>query len=421
VARTFNNTGTLSKATVNLPPTAAPFTVSGWVNPASFAGTNVLYSLNNSVNTTYFIITADSSGVYVGTNTGGTGVLSTAGMSTGVWQHFTGVFASATSRSAYLNGGNKGTDTVSASLIGVDRITLGGYYQTGFVNSLAADIADFGVWNVALTDEEIAALGRGVPPTRIRPSALVAYWPLEATGGYLQNRVRDSASYVLSQNGTAPSAAATNPPTGPAFSRFAPRIRSTTAATFPGPTGGILTPAGSLSGTARMLAQARTTLGATGSLAAVAAGGTNVLEAAGTLLAGARLVADAAVIIVPRPPHVGVIAHKGTDVMEMVTTNLNADMELLVDSGTLVGRSTSQRGDAEIITPEAPLVIDGGMLKLQPVAATTFNQLPSSPQPGVIRQVTDSTTQIPGATVSGGGSFRVLCWFNGANWTVIGV
>jgi hypothetical protein len=35
-----------------------------------------------------------------------------------------------------------------------------------------------GIWNVALSDQEVASLAGGVHPTRMRPGALVAYWPL---------------------------------------------------------------------------------------------------------------------------------------------------------------------------------------------------------------------------------------------------
>jgi hypothetical protein len=39
-------------------------------------------------------------------------------------------------------------------------------------------IAEAGIWNVALSDREVAALASGVHPARMRPDALVAYWPL---------------------------------------------------------------------------------------------------------------------------------------------------------------------------------------------------------------------------------------------------
>lgn len=129
-----------------------------------------------------------------------------------------------------------------------------------------------------------------------------------------------------------------------------------------------------------------------------------------TLSAAGKLAADASIITLPQPPYVGVIANKGTDVMEMVTTNLNADMELLAASGTVVGRLSPGFGAAEAIPLPA--------LMRAPVYA--FANLPASPMIGDLAQVTDSSVNTLGATVAGGGIFRVLVWFNGTDWTVIG-
>jgi hypothetical protein len=53
------------------------------------------------------------------------------------------------------------------------------------------------------------------------------------------------------------------------------------------------------------------------------------------------------------------------------------------------------------------------------IEAQTFSNLPScSVTPGTMGTVTDSTTQTWGATITGGGSFKVLAFCDGANWTV---
>lgn len=59
---------------------------------------------------------------------------------------------------------------------------------------------------------------------------------------------------------------------------------------------------------------------------------------------------------------------------------------------------------------------------LQVATAYTFATLPSSPSVGRVARVTDSTvTTWSTAITTGGGSNNVLCWYNGTNWTVIGV
>jgi hypothetical protein len=60
----------------------------------------------------------------------------------------------------------------------------------------------------------------------------------------------------------------------------------------------------------------------------------------------------------------------------------------------------------------------GDVLKLPAVAIAS---LPATPALGMVEAVTDALTPIIGATVGAGGSAKALVWYNGANWTVIGV
>ncbi len=49
-----------------------------------------------------------------------------------------------------------------------------------------------------------------------------------------------------------------------------------------------------------------------------------------------------------------------------------------------------------------------------------FDDVPASPTHGMIAAIDDSTTDTWGATITGGGSKKVLGFYNGTNWTVIG-
>ena len=51
---------------------------------------------------------------------------------------------------------------------------------------------------------------------------------------------------------------------------------------------------------------------------------------------------------------------------------------------------------------------------------STFATLPSTPMTGMVRTVSDSTTNVWGATIAGGGGNIVLAFYNGTNWTVAG-
>jgi hypothetical protein len=55
------------------------------------------------------------------------------------------------------------------------------------------------------------------------------------------------------------------------------------------------------------------------------------------------------------------------------------------------------------------------------VVSSTVAGLPTSPVVGMLTRVTDATAPAVGSTVTGGGAAAALVWYNGANWTVIGV
>jgi hypothetical protein len=58
---------------------------------------------------------------------------------------------------------------------------------------------------------------------------------------------------------------------------------------------------------------------------------------------------------------------------------------------------------------------------MQIATALTVATLPGTPVVGMIARVTNADSPSVGATVVGGGAAAALVWYNGANWTVIGV
>jgi hypothetical protein len=54
------------------------------------------------------------------------------------------------------------------------------------------------------------------------------------------------------------------------------------------------------------------------------------------------------------------------------------------------------------------------------VPPLTFATLPSSPMAGMQRYITDCNTVVWGANAAGGSTNKVMVWYNGANWTVMG-
>lgn len=103
---------------------------------------------------------------------------SIAGVTADEWNHAGGVYASATSRIAYLNGVAATENTTSRNPL-LTEMFLGVLPGGGLpYNGLMAHAA---VWNVALTPDEMLALGRRSNakfPSEVRPHNLVGYWPL---------------------------------------------------------------------------------------------------------------------------------------------------------------------------------------------------------------------------------------------------
>ncbi len=103
---------------------------------------------------------------------------STSGFTVNQWHHGCAVFASSSSRSAFIDGGSKGTETTSANMSGVNGVTIGRTADSTPAIPMSGRIAEAAMWNVALADAEVAALASGILPLHIRPEKLVHYWPL---------------------------------------------------------------------------------------------------------------------------------------------------------------------------------------------------------------------------------------------------
>ena len=81
-----------------------------------------------------------------------------------------------------MDGGNAVTSTTTIGAystftemgIGAQQSSAASAYE----NFWAGDLAEVGVWNVALTADEIASLGKGVSCDQVRPQSLVFYAPL---------------------------------------------------------------------------------------------------------------------------------------------------------------------------------------------------------------------------------------------------
>jgi hypothetical protein len=158
-----------------------PFTVCAWGFPTAASPTGIFEIGISASDNHRFTMYRDNSGeIIVQTKDATTagGATTTAAAALNLWHHMCGVWASATSRSAYLNGGNKATNATNLTPTGMNQTIIGGMLTGTGNREWVGQLDHVAVWNVALTDAEIAALATGISPLQVRSSALVAYVPI---------------------------------------------------------------------------------------------------------------------------------------------------------------------------------------------------------------------------------------------------
>lgn len=116
------------------------------------------------------------------------------------WNHAAAVFASDTSRFAYSNGVVSAEATASSTASGLNTTIIGARGISTPDQLYNGYIGESAIWQAALTSAEITALYRGVPPYLIRPTALVAYWPMKGPGMGLEYDFQ--GRYPLTVSGT---------------------------------------------------------------------------------------------------------------------------------------------------------------------------------------------------------------------------
>ena len=181
------------------PVVDVPLTMACWFNPNNITGTEVLVCLGNSTGLSRFLLVAAGavSGdparyIMRGANNAGPTVDSSAAYSANTWQHICGTSSSFTNHTVYLDGANS-TNVASSSgasaISGIDRTLIAAQRTgSGLFNYANAIIAEVGIWNAALTADEIASLAKGMTCDKVRPQNLVFYAPLvrdlvDAKGG----------------------------------------------------------------------------------------------------------------------------------------------------------------------------------------------------------------------------------------------
>lgn len=142
-----------------LPVSAPPFSVSAWFYTSVTDGVQTIWSCQLSTNNDYMhrlILYQSKVQAQTQALTGGIAA-TTAAYGTNKWQHACGVWSASNLRSAYLNGGNVGSDTVDKSPT-VDRSRIGKVEDGTYPEYMSGKLADVMVWSRILTLPEIQIL-----------------------------------------------------------------------------------------------------------------------------------------------------------------------------------------------------------------------------------------------------------------------
>lgn len=184
MARSFDGTCYLQH--IGTPPVNdSPLTISLLFETDQITNSKCLFSIGRSADTPYseyFIQrSTDSLIAYSKAGAAGAGATSSAVLVSNTWYHACGVFAADNDRRAYINGVNKGTNitNISPDPATQDNMKVGSRANANdYLQKFVGSTAELGVWNVALTDEEVAILGLRYSPLFVRPQNLVLYLPM---------------------------------------------------------------------------------------------------------------------------------------------------------------------------------------------------------------------------------------------------
>jgi len=190
MARKFDDASSEYLERDSAPLTAYPFTMGCWFNSNDDKVDQTLIFLGDKdAPDEWWRIVAEGSGagdpIRLLTRAGGgeENAASSTGYTVNTWHHACGRGVSATDRSAFIDGGSKGNDTVSLTPSNIDRVSIGRIGDISPDEFMSGSIAEAAIWNVALSDAEIAALGKGAHPFQFQPISIVSYWSLVRDDG----------------------------------------------------------------------------------------------------------------------------------------------------------------------------------------------------------------------------------------------
>lgn len=204
MARLFDDSASEHGEVTAVPAVNAPLSMACWFYSDDAGAQQTLMSVAHSVTANHYqALIADGTlandPIYASSRAGGSArsAITAVGYSVNTWHHALGVFAASNSRSTYLDGGNKATDTNSVTPTAT-RTSIGRLGRSTPGLYMSGRIAEAAIWNVALSDDDALALAAGFCPLMVRPDALVAYWPLIGVNSPETDEVAPANNLTLS-------------------------------------------------------------------------------------------------------------------------------------------------------------------------------------------------------------------------------
>jgi Concanavalin A-like lectin/glucanases superfamily len=179
MSRSFSTTGDHLDASYALG--SLPFTLSAWFKLTTLGATQRGVAIGTGGSgTNYYGLSATATNACSATHNDGTNSIATAGATTlgdSGWHNCVASFASASSRSAFLDGINKGTAAGARTVLTPNAIRVG--LDLAGAAQFHGLISHVAIWGGTLADSDVATLAT-LSPNMVRPDILLDYWPLQS-------------------------------------------------------------------------------------------------------------------------------------------------------------------------------------------------------------------------------------------------
>lgn len=180
MARGFSTDQFVSVASA--PITAAPLTMTCWFQTTDDNSNQGLLFLGDqgSDNDHWGLYATSAAHIsFRATDTSSYSALTLNDLTADTWHFAAGVEISTSSRRAYLDTTYDAETTSCTPTPGnIDTFAIGAWRRSTDGLFLSGRVAEVGLWDVALTEQELAVLAAGYSPLCVRPGNLVLYCPL---------------------------------------------------------------------------------------------------------------------------------------------------------------------------------------------------------------------------------------------------